>query len=66
MIRLTRLIVRLAGGPGRRPLLIMLSGLALVLLSRRRGLSQNMRWLVFTIGLAAVVAGLLFLLLGES
>ncbi|WP_054663137.1 hypothetical protein [Lacticaseibacillus camelliae] len=66
MIRIARLIVRLAGGPGRRPLLIMLSGLALVLLSRRRRMNEKARGLVFTIGLAAIVAGLLFLVLGVS
>lgn len=66
MIRIARLIVRLAGGPSRRPLLIMLSGLALVLLSRRRRLSDRARGLVFTIGLAAIVAGILFLVMGVN
>lgn len=66
MIRLSKLIVRLVGGPGKRPLLIVLSGVALMLLARRRGLSQGARRVIQTIGLAAIVAGLLALVLGVA
>ncbi|MFD1392129.1 hypothetical protein ACFQ3L_00800 [Lacticaseibacillus jixianensis] len=66
MLRLSRLIVRLAGGPGKHALLIILSGVALILLARRRGLSLRARRLIMTIGLAAIVAGVLALLLGAG
>lgn len=64
MIRIMRLFVRLVGGPEKRALLMMLSGVALFLLARLRQWRPTARKLLLTLAAAVVTAGILILVMG--